>query len=159
METKVLDGINGLLPPDGNLVGRRCSRSGLPQSFQERTKTQAPLGVRFMAMRGSEMQGEGAKGPTVIYEVSKTLYTPTRQRGSLAPRNPLFFFALPSRYSYIPLPLPLLLPISISTYTFGFLLFTSYSYFYYLLSFFLSRTLSLSGSYIFLVHTRTYLHT
>ena len=37
------------------------------------------------------------RGPrVVIYEVSKTLYTPTRQRAGLAPRNPVL--ALTHRY-------------------------------------------------------------
>lgn len=40
---------------------------------------------------------EGGRGPrVVIYEVSKTLYTPTRQRAGLAPRNPVL--ALTHRY-------------------------------------------------------------
>lgn len=40
---------------------------------------------------------EGGQGPrVVIYEVSKTLYTPTRQRAGLAPRNPVL--ALTHRY-------------------------------------------------------------
>lgn len=39
----------------------------------------------------------GGRGPgVVIYEVSKTLYTPTRQRAGLAPRNPVL--ALTHRY-------------------------------------------------------------
>lgn len=41
--------------------------------------------------------GVGGRGPrVVIYEVSKTLYTPTRQRAGLAPRNPVL--ALTHRY-------------------------------------------------------------
>lgn len=41
--------------------------------------------------------GREGKGPrAVIYEVSKTLYTPTRQRAGLAPRNPVL--ALTHRY-------------------------------------------------------------
>lgn len=40
---------------------------------------------------------KGGRGPrVVIYEVSKTLYTPTRQRAGLAPRNPVL--ALTHRY-------------------------------------------------------------
>lgn len=43
------------------------------------------------------MDGRGTEGPrVVIYEVSKTLYTPTRQRAGLAPRNPVL--ALMHRY-------------------------------------------------------------
>lgn len=45
--------------------------------------------------REKETEGEGG-GPGVIYEVSKTLYTPTRQRAGLAPRNPVL--ALTHRY-------------------------------------------------------------
>lgn len=43
-----------------------------------------------------EAEGEGVEARVVIYEVSKTLYTPTRQRAGLAPRNPVL--ALTHRY-------------------------------------------------------------
>lgn len=42
------------------------------------------------------MEGERIETRVVIYEVSKTLYTPTRQRAGLAPRNPVL--ALTHRY-------------------------------------------------------------
>ena len=97
METKVLDGINGAAAP-----GWKFSRSSMFAkwfaSLARRGRKHRHLFQRTMG--GREMLGSGAKGPTVIYEVSKTLYTPTRQRGSLAPRNPLFFFLLPPRYPY-----------------------------------------------------------
>lgn len=49
----------------------------------------------FNVSRGG-WQRERERAGVVIYEVSKTLYTPTRQRAGLAPRNPVL--ALTHRY-------------------------------------------------------------
>lgn len=78
--------------------GRRAhlfSRS-LPSTERKRRQLNISREPRT-GRRANERTEGGQEGPrVVIYEVSKTLYTPTRQRAGLAPRNPVL--ALMHRY-------------------------------------------------------------
>lgn len=78
--------------------GGRISSRSLPST--ERKRRQLNISQELRTGRcGGRTDGRkgGDRGPrVVIYEVSKTLYTPTRQRAGLAPRNPVL--ALTHRY-------------------------------------------------------------
>jgi hypothetical protein len=75
--------------PDGRLEGR------LSSAGRKRRQLNISREAENWGWRAGERAGRGVPR-AVIYEVSKTLYTPTRQRAGLAPRNPVL--ALTHRY-------------------------------------------------------------
>lgn len=75
--------------------GGHISSQSLPS--MERKRRQLNINREPRTGRRADGRAKGGRGPrVVIYEVSKTLYTPTRQRAGLAPRNPVL--ALTHRY-------------------------------------------------------------
>lgn len=82
--------------------GGHISSQSLPSMERKRRQLnisrEPRTGRRADGRTDGRMEGrKGGRGPrVVIYEVSKTLYTPTRQRAGLAPRNPVL--ALTHRY-------------------------------------------------------------
>lgn len=78
--------------------GRHISSQSLPSMERKRRQLNISREPRTGRRADGRMEGrKGGRGPrVVIYEVSKTLYTPTRQRAGLAPRNPVL--ALTHRY-------------------------------------------------------------
>lgn len=79
--------------------------ASLSRSFSSTRRKRRQLNISREPRTGRRVDGRtegregdrgGGEAQVVIYEVSKTLYTPTRQRAGLSPRNPVL--ALTHRY-------------------------------------------------------------